>query len=146
MLLTGNYPRTLDEKKRLTLPKRVRDQLGEIGALLLFVSPGEDRCLWLFTPDAFERLAMKMDEAPATDKEANVVRRLLFGGTEEVDLDSAGRILIPEWLVQQAGLKHELTLLGVRDHLEIWDAGRWHTYRAENEPRFDAVAERAFRK
>lgn len=144
MLLTGNYPRTLDEKKRLTLPKRVRDQLGDIPSL--FISPGQDQCLWLFTRDGLERLAAKLDETPATDKEANVFRRLFFARTEEVDLDNAGRVLIPEWQVQQAGLKHEVTLLGVRDHLEIWDAGRWHTYRAENEPRFDGVAEQAFRK
>ena len=143
MLLTGNYPRTLDEKKRLTLPKRVRDQLGDQE---LFVTPGQDQCLWLFTQSGLEQLAAKLDEAPATDTEVRVFRRLFFTRTEQLELDNAGRILIPEWQVQQAGLKHEVVLLGVRDHLEIWDAGRWHTYRAENEPRFDAVAEQAFRK
>jgi MraZ protein len=64
---------------------------------------------------------------------------------EEVELDRAGRILIPDRLVQFAGLEHEVVLLGVRDHLEIWDAKRWLAFLSDNGPRFDKVAEEAFR-
>jgi MraZ protein len=144
MLLTGTHPRTLDDKKRLVLPRRVREQLGQPGQL--FVTPGTEHCLWLFNPEGLERLASKLDQAPATDKEANVFRRLYYGRTETVDVDRNGRILIPDRLVQLAGLKHEVILLGVRDHLELWDAGRWEDYLAQNASRFDAVAEGAFQK
>jgi MraZ protein len=71
---------------------------------------------------------------------------LYFAQTEAVDVDRNGRILIPDRLVQFAGLKHEVVLLGVRDHLELWDAERWHQYLTQHAPRFDAVAESAFRK
>src|SRR5262249_13403976 len=144
MLLTGTHPRTLDEKKRLALPKRIREQLGEPETL--FVTPGPDQCLWLYTQRGLETLAEKLDQSPAADAEARVFRRLYFAQTEAVDLDRSGRILIPDRLVQFAGLRHEVVLIGVRDHLELWDAERWQQYLAHNGPRFDAVAEGAFQK
>src|SRR5712692_5877031 len=144
MLLTGTYPRTLDDKKRMALPRRVREQLRDPETLA--VTPGPDQCLWLYTADGLERLAEKLDHSPATDAEARVFRRLYFAQTETVDVDRSGRILIPERLVQFAGLQHEVILIGVRDHLELWDAQRWQRYLVENAPRFDAVAEGAFHK
>ncbi len=144
MLLTGTHSRTLDDKKRLTLPRRVREQLGE--PEMLFVSPAPDQCLWVFTRAALEGLAEKLDQAPAADAEARVFRRLYFAQTEGVDVDRSGRVLIPDRLLQFANLQHNVVLLGVRDHLEIWDEQRWQTYLAEHAARFDAVAEGAFRK
>lgn len=144
MLLTGSHSRSLDEKNRLTLPKRVREQLGDPETL--FVTPGPDQCLWLYTQAGLEQLAAKLDQSPATDAEARVFRRLYFAQTEAVDVDRAGRILIAERLSQFALLQHEVVLIGVRDHLELWDAGHWQQYLTENSQRFDAVAERAFQK
>lgn len=144
MLLTGTHPRTLDDKKRLVLPKRVREQMEEPETL--FITPGPDQCLWLYTQAGLERLAEKLDQSPATDAEARVFRRLYFAQTEAVDMDGSGRILVPDRLVQFAGLGHEVVLIGVRDHLELWDAPRWQHYVAQNAPRFDAVAEGAFQK
>jgi MraZ protein len=142
MLLTGTYPRTLDDKKRLTFPKRVRELLDNPETL--FVSPGPDQSLWLYTEKGLEQLAEKLDQAPAADAEARVFRRLYFAQTESVDVDNAGRVLIPERLIQFAGLGHEVVLIGVRDHLELWEAGRWQQYLGQHAPRFDAVAEGAF--
>jgi MraZ protein len=145
MLLTGTHPRTLDDKKRLALPKRVREQLGD-NLDTLYVTPGPDQCLWLFTRADLERLAEKLDQAPAADAEARVFRRLYFAQTEAVDVDRSGRILLPERLVQFANLRHDVVLLGVRDHLELWDQERWQNYLTQHAPQFDAVAESAFRK
>src|SRR5476651_465081 len=137
MLLTGTHPRTLDDKKRLTLPKRIREQVGEVTQL--FVTPGADQSLWVYTKDELERLSAKLDQTPATDAEARVFRRLFFAQMEAVDLDRIGRILIPERLVQFAGLEHEVVLLGVRDHLELWNAERWAAFLAQNGPQFDKL-------
>jgi len=144
MLLTGTHSRTLDDKKRLVLPRRIREELGET-ATRLFVAQGLDQCLWLYDSAALERLAGKLDETPATDAEARVFRRLFFSQMEAVDIDKAGRVLIPDRLMEFAGLQHEVMLLGVRDHLELWDAGRWQNYVAQHGPRFDKVAEGAFK-
>jgi MraZ protein len=144
MLLTGTYPRTLDDKKRMALPKRVREQLSEPETL--FVTPGPDQCLWVYSQQGLEQLADKLDQAPATDAEARVFRRLYFAQTEAVDVDRSGRILVPDRLIQFAGLQRDVVLIGVRDHLELWDAARWEHYLTQNAPRFDAVAEGAFQK
>ncbi|MSQ95081.1 MAG: division/cell wall cluster transcriptional repressor MraZ [Gemmataceae bacterium] len=143
MLLTGTHPRTLDEKNRLTLPKRVREQVGD--ETQMFVVPAADQSLSIYTKDGLESISAKLDEAPATDGDARTYRRLFFGQMEEVELDRSGRILIPDRLVEFAGLEHEVVLLGVRDHLEVWDSSRWQAYFAEHSPRFDKVAEEAFR-
>lgn len=144
MLLTGTYPRTLDDKKRLTFPKRVRELLDDPETL--YVTPGPDQSLWLYTQTGLEQLSAKLDQTPATDSEARVFRRLYFAQTEAVDVDRSGRILIPDRLMQFAGLGHEVVLIGVRDHLELWDAGRWQQYLDQHGPQFDAVAEKAFHK
>jgi MraZ protein len=142
MLLTGTYPRTLDDKKRMALPKRVRELLQE--PTTLFLTPGPDQSLWVYTREALERLAEKLDQAPGTTADARAFGRLYFAQTEAIDVDRSGRILIPDRLLQFAGLKHEVVMIGVRDHLELWDAERWQNYLTQNAPRFDSVAEAAF--
>jgi MraZ protein len=139
MLLTGTYPRTLDEKNRLVFPKRIREQLREPGQERpdrLYLSPGPDKCLWIYPVGGIEELARKqLNEAPATDAEVRAFRRLFFAETEWVDMDRSGRILIPDRLKQFAGLENEVVLIGVIDHLELWDGPRWQRYVADNSPR-----------
>jgi MraZ protein len=130
MLLTGTHPRTLDIKKRLTLPKRVREQLG--GAAKLFITPGPDPCLWAWTRPELERLSKRLDQAPAMDAASRVFRRLFYAEMEAVELDRAGRILVPDRLLTFAGIGHEAILLGVRDHLELWDPKRWQEFLSQH--------------
>ena len=142
MLLTGTHPRTLDDKNRMALPKRVREQLGDVEQL--YVTPGPDQCLWVFDQANLERLSSKLDDAPAAGGDVRVFRRLFFAQMEAVDLDGSGRILIPDRLVRFAGLEKDVVLIGVRDHLELWSAKAWEDYLAKHSDRFDAVAEGAF--
>jgi len=144
MLLTGTHPRTLDDKKRLVLPKRIREQLQQPDTL--YITPGPDQCLWAYTEAELDKLSERLDEAPATDAEARLFRRLFYAQTEPTDVDRSGRILLSERLMQFAGLQHDVVLVGVRDHLELWDATRWQAYLDQHGPRFDSVAEGAFRK
>ena len=110
---------------------------------MLFVTPGPDQSLRVYTTDALQRLAEKLEQTPARP-ETRVFERLQFAQTEAIDVDRNGRILIPDRLLQFAGLKYEVVMIGVRDHLELWDAERWQNYLAQNAPRFDTVAEAAF--
>jgi len=91
MLLTGTYPRTLDDKKRLALPKRVRELLREPATL--FAAPGPDQSLRVYTEDALRRLAEKLEQTPARP-ETRVFERLQFAQTEAIDVDRSGRILV----------------------------------------------------
>jgi len=88
MLLTGTHPRTLDDKKRLALPKRIREQIGE--ETPLFATPGPDQSLWIYTKDELERLSAKLDQTHGTGGDARRDRRLFFAQLEAVDLDRSG--------------------------------------------------------
>jgi MraZ protein len=143
MLLTGTYPRSVDAKKRLSIPKPIREQLGKPTPRLLYIAPGSYRSLWIFTAEQLERFGDRLWERRENHSELAAYRRLYFAGAEAVELDKQGRILIPDRLVEHAGLGREVVLIGVFDHLELWDQGRWFEYSQEHDLRFDATAEGA---
>ena len=110
----------------------------------LFVTPGPDQSLRVYTEESLQRLAEKLEQCRPPKPETRVFERLHFAQTEAIDVDRSGRILIPDRLLLFAGLKQEVVMIGVRDHLELWDAERWQNYLTQNAPRFDSVAEAAF--
>jgi MraZ protein len=124
--LTGTYPANLDDKKTMTLPPAIREQLG--GADILLISPGPDQCLWLTNPAHLERLAQRLEQSPAHEIDVRVFKRLYFAQTEKATLSAEGRVTIPERLAQFAGLHQEVVLVGIDDHFELWDAAHWRQY------------------
>ena len=152
MLLTGTFPRTIDEKHRLAIPKRLRDAMGlantsedeEKSAGAIFVAPGTDGSLALYTEEAFSRLAEQLASSPPTGQDVRAFSRLFYAQAERVDLDRQGRIRIPPELVKLAALDKDVVLVGVRDHLELWDKARWEAYLVQQSAQYDQLAERAF--
>jgi MraZ protein len=124
--LTGTYVGNLDEKKTITLPKAIRDQLGSCGTVL--VSPGPDHCLWLTNQAHLDRLAVRLEQSPANEADIRVFKRLYFAQTEKVAVSSEGRVQISERLAQFASLHQEVVMVGIDDHFELWDVGRWRAY------------------
>jgi MraZ protein len=124
--LTGTFPCNLDDKKAMTLPRAIRDQLG--GTDTVLISPGPDRCLWLTNQAHLERLAQRLEQSPAREVDVRVFKRLYFAQTEKTALTADGRVAISERLAQFAGLHQEVVLVGIDDHFELWDAARWRQY------------------
>jgi MraZ protein len=120
-MFLGQFAHSLDAKGRLTIPVRFRPALAT-GA---YVTQGFDRSLVVYTTESFERLAAQANKLTTTDPEARAVRRVLFGGATEVTLDSAGRILLPEFLRQYAGIESDAVLVGAGEYFEIWGAASW---------------------
>lgn len=143
MALTGTFPRTLDEKLRVAVPKRLCDDFGEGNLSALIVAPGQDRCLLVYAPGGFERLGQKLAEQSATRLEVRNYKRLFYSRAERVDLDGQSRIRLPERLASFAGLKREVTLVGVQDHAELWDSEAWKSFLGSNEASFDEMATKA---
>jgi MraZ protein len=143
MLLTGVYSRSLDDKLRVAIPKRLRDGLesGERQGLVL--APGTDQTLTLFTEEAFARLAERLAQASPTRQDVRAFTRLFYARAQRVELDLQGRIRIPQELADLIRLEKETVLLGVQDHVEIWAAQRWATYLAEQQSHYDEIAETA---
>jgi MraZ protein len=128
-MFLGTYTPKLDDKGRLTLPAKFRDALR--GGLM--ITKGQDRCLYVFTRDAFTELAQKVASAPLTNDSARVFQRNLFSGTDEQNPDGQGRIAITPELRRYAGLTKECVVIGAFSRVEIWDAGAWQRYQDEHE-------------
>jgi MraZ protein len=120
-MFLGQYQHTLDNKGRLTIPARYRDLLDD-GA---YLTQGFDRNLIVMTASAFETLSRRVKSMSITDSKARLLRRLLFSSGERVEVDKAGRILIPQFLRQSASLDSEAIVVGGGDYFEIWSPGHW---------------------
>jgi len=145
-LLVGQCVRSVDEKQRVALPKRLREAMECEPGSHLYVAPGLDGSLAIYMEGGFNQLADRLAEAPPTDQDVRAFTRVFFSLAERVELDSQGRIRIPANLAQMAelGREKEVVLIGARDHLELWAKGRWDAYLAEKQPQYDRIAEAAF--
>ena len=145
MLLTGTFERNVDEKYRLALPKPLRDSFGgEPNASLLYLAPGTDGSLALYPESSFEALAQKLSNASPNAVGVRSYSRLFFARVQRLEIDKSGRIRIPKELAELAAITKEVVLVGVRDHIELWDKQHWDQYLQQNEPIYDEFAERAF--
>lgn len=139
MALTGTYLRTLDEKKRVAVPKRLRDDFGQTDLNSLMVAPGTEKSLVIYSSLGFEAFAAKLAAGAGHQN----YLRLFYSSAERVDLDSQGRVRIPDRLAEYAGLKREAYLLGVQDHAELWDKDAWDSFVSTHSPAFDELAMKA---
>jgi transcriptional regulator MraZ len=144
MLLTGKFLRTLDEKHRLAIPKSLRESLGDQAGLQLFVAPATDGALAVYPEATFAQLVERLAVGSPTARDVRDYRRLFFSQAASTKLDRQGRLRIPLALVQWAKLNGEVVLLGVQDHVELWNRGAWEQYSTERRDRYDQIAEAAF--
>jgi MraZ protein len=144
MSLTGTYLRSLDSKLRLAIPKRFRDELVTVEDPRLFVAPETDRSLGLFGGRVFQRRARRLESLSGPSSRVKNYMRLYYSQAEEVELDSQGRIRLPERLVSFGNLRQNVVLLGVHDHVEIWDQELWDQFLATHGAEFDRLASEAF--
>jgi MraZ protein len=143
MLLTGTFVRSLDQKLRVAVPRAVRVALGCPEGGALFIAPGTDQSLVLYTEEAFARLADRLARLSPTRQDVRTFVRLFYGRAQRVELDGQARVRIPQELAELAHLEREVVLLGVQDHLELWAAEHWRSYLAEKQEHYDEIAETA---
>ncbi len=123
------YPRQLDERGRIILPAKVREKMSETVYVTRSMS---DKCLLLFTQEEWDKLAEKINRLPtATDRNAAAFARLFFGKASSADVDKQGRVPISKRLVEYAGLKKDVVLVGANTRLEIWDSEEWERYQTQ---------------
>jgi MraZ protein len=133
----GTYSPRLDEKGRLILPAKYREELAEG----LVLTRGQERCLYVFSIREFERVHEQLRAAPLSSKQArDYIRVFLSGASDEVP-DKQGRVTIPPPLREYAGLDRELAVIGAGTRAEIWDAQAWNEYLNEKEAVFSETEE-----
>jgi len=143
--LFGNYELTLDEKNRLLVPSDIRKAWNPEDSESLVIVPGINRKLWLYTEKFYEVMAGQM-ESELSPEESNVeYDQLNFALASRLEMDKQGRVLIPEKLVKKGRLEREVTVVGMRDHAEIWNRSEWTAHEEELENRRAEIAARVKR-
>jgi len=137
-MLLGEHEHTLDDKNRLTLPAKLREQLGAH----VVVSRGLDGCLYVYSQAEWARLSERVGSLDPFSREARTMQRWFFASGSDADLDKQGRMVIPATLLANAAIGREVTVAGVYDHLEIWDRGAWREQQQTVEGSAEDVAER----
>ncbi len=120
-MFLGQYQHSLDDKNRLTIPARFRELLSE-GA---FITQGFDRNLMVLTSSAFEQVYERLNAMNMADPAARLLRRLILGNAYQVEVDKAGRILLPQPLREFAALDGEAVIVGQGDYFEVWSLSAW---------------------
>ena len=128
-MLAGQYQHQVDYKGRVAVPKKFRLKLVGGGV----VTRGLDGCLFLYPRDTWDVLAKKLSKLPLTGRDARAFSRYLFANASEVSFDRLGRITLPPYLMQFAGITSDVSFVGVGDRVEIWNASTWKAYQAVTE-------------
>lgn len=123
-MFIGEYQHALDSKNRIIVPSKFREELGDKFVL----TKGLDGCLYIYSVSEWSVLEEKLKTLPLTNKDARAFVRFFFAGANEIDCDKQGRALIPQNLLQYAGIDKEIVSIGVSTRIEIWSKAKWEEY------------------
>jgi len=133
----GEYQHTIDEKGRLAIPVKFRNELQK-GAV---VTRGLDHCLFLYTATSWNELASKLMKLPISQSKTRAFARLMLAGAMDVTIDRQGRIIVPEYLREYSSVNKKVVIAGLYDRLEIWDESAWKKYKSATEKDSNEIAE-----
>lgn len=137
-MLLGEFNHSIDEKGRLIIPAKLRDDLGEN----FVICNGLEGCLFVYSQEEWNKFVTELEALPRMSKDARIYKRYFFGSASEGTFDKQGRVLVPPPLRKSANLEKDVVLVGVQDHVEIWDKARWEDESIVSEGELDAIAER----
>jgi MraZ protein len=136
-MFIGEYQHSVDDKGRVAIPGKFRSYLAS-GAV---VTRGLDNCLVLYTKEEWSKMAEKLSSLPLSQQNARAFARLMLAGAMDVEMDKQGRIILPSYLKQFAGITKEVIIAGLFNRLEIWSADAWKEYRGKAEKDSNNIAE-----
>ena len=139
-MFMGEFHHNIDEKGRLIIPSKFRNDLGK----KFIITRGIEKCIFVYSLDEWNNIVNELNELPFTRKNARTFMRMLMSGATECELDNNGRINIPSPLIDYASIKKECTVVGVGDRLEIWSSEGFDNFFNENIDNFDDIAEGLF--
>lgn len=137
-MFLGEYLHTLDAKKRVSLPVKFRKEVGK----KIVVTRGLDNCLFVYSLKDWQKISEKLGQLSIAQANQRGFNRFLLSGAVEGEVDKVGRILIPDFLKEFAGLKSRVVVAGVNDRIEIWNEKNWTAYKKQIEKQADEMAEK----
>lgn len=139
-MFMGEYHHNIDDKARLVLPSKFRDELGET----FIITRGLEGCLFVYSKTEWNNIVTKLKQLPFTKKDARAFLRFFLSGAIECTTDKQGRIAIPNPLTSYANLTKECVVIGVNDRLEIWSSDAFDSFFKSNENSISDIAESLF--
>lgn len=136
-MFIGEYSHSIDPKRRVALPSKFRSELGS----RVVVTRGLDASLFVYPMKVWEALAEKLGSLPIGESSTRSFTRLMLAGATDVELDGQGRVLIPDYLKDYAGLRKNVVVVGLYNRLEIWGEEKWKAYKAGAEKNTGKIAE-----
>src|SRR3989344_2895813 len=137
-MLLGELKHNLDIKGRMAVPSKFRSKLSN-GAI---ITRGLDNCLFIFANSEWEELAKKLVALPLAQANSRAFTRLMLAGAMDVEIDTQGRILIPDYLRKYAGLDKKVVVAGLYNRIEVWDGDTWERYKQKTESSSEEIAEK----
>ncbi len=137
-MFIGEYFHLIDQKGRLTLPAKFREELGD----KFVITKGLDNCLFVYPIEEWKILENKLRKLPFTKSDARSFVRFFFSGATECEFDKQGRIIIPQNLRDHANLEKESIIIGVSSRIEVWSKNNWEEYSTETEDDYEDIAEK----
>ena len=129
--LIGEYNRTIDAKGRMSVPSKFSTVLGDS----FVISKGFDGCLVIYTDEEWENFSEKLKQLNSADAVSRSIKRFFGSGASRVEIDAHGRVLVPATLIQYAGLKKDVTIVGTADgRAEVWDSEKWNSMNEDISP------------
>jgi len=135
-MFIGEYTHAIDNKNRIIVPSKFREELGN----KFVMTKGLDGCVYAYTCDEWKAFEEKLSKLPLTNKNARSFQRFFFSGANEIEMDKQGRALIPQSIMEYAGIDKEVVSIGVSNRIEIWSKEKWEEYNDQNLD-FDEIAE-----
>ena len=139
-MLIGEYHHNLDEKGRLIIPSKFREEIGNS----FIVTRGLDGCLFVYSLVEWEKIIAKLKKLPFTKKDARTFTRFFLSAATVCEFDRQGRINLVNSLISYAGIKKECVIIGVNDRLEIWALDKFNNLMEENFDKLDMISEHLF--
>ena len=133
----GSFAHTLDEKGRLMIPRKMREELG----LRVYIMKGFDGSLSIYTESRYQKLVDEFSNLPFNQRKNRDYLRLQFASTHKMDVDKLGRIQIPTALLNKFNISREVLVLGIGDHIEVWDQKKYEEYESGIKDDFENIAE-----
>lgn len=140
-MFMGEYNHTIDDKGRIIIPSKLRTELGES----FVITRGLDNCLAIYTSEGWTNIIEQYKQLPNIGETRSFLRFIISGATT-LEFDKQGRINIPSSLINSAGLSKDCSIIGVGDHMEIWDTNRWNEYLTTQEANITEIADKLFSK
>ncbi|MDP3142655.1 MAG: division/cell wall cluster transcriptional repressor MraZ [Candidatus Omnitrophota bacterium] len=138
----GEYEHSIDRKGRLILPAKFREVAKANFIERFFVTRGLDKCLFMFSEEEWKTQEQKFKTLPFTKKETRKFNRVYFSGAVDIQIDSQGRFIVPQYLKDFAGIKKDVVIIGVANRIEIWSKDIWQEFYNQSRDSFEDIAEK----